>query len=264
MNFTYGLRRAYQIKPSEKAVLSTGGDLTWAELTARVARIAGALRAHGLQSGETVAVLAQNSEAYLEIYLSVAWAGGVLVPLNYRWTVSENLFALQDSDAKILFVDDAYLEAGHQLAAKIDGLILIHIGEPQTPTKAISYHQMASSGPPIDDVMRADSDLAFIFYTGGTTGRSKGVMLSHGNVMSSALHALAAGVVVPDTVYLSAAPMFHLGNGTTMFPTLLAGGKNAILHSFSARSFAESVERNRVTHTLLVPTMVQTLVDDPA
>lgn len=263
MNFTYGLRRACQLKPSEKAILSTAGDLTWSDLMEKVSRIAGALRGCGLQHGDRVAVLSQNSEAYLEIYLSVPWAGGVLVPLNYRWTVSENLFALQDSNSRILLVDDAYLEAGHQLAAKIDGLILIHIGEPRTPTKAMSYHQMASSGLPIDDAMRASDDLAFIFYTGGTTGRSKGVMLSHGNVMSSALHALAADIIPPDAVYLSAAPMFHLGNGTTMFPTLLAGGRNAILHSFSARSLAESVERNRVTHTLLVPTMVQTLVDDP-
>lgn len=263
MNFTYGLRRANQTKPLEKAILRRSGDLTWAQLTDTVSRVAGALRACGLRNGDTVAILAHNCEAYLELYLSVPWAGGVLVPLNYRWTVIENAFALRDSDAKLLIVDDEHLEAGTKLAAEIAGLTLIHLGDQPTTDRAISYRQIVSSGPPVDDAMRGSNDLAFIFYTGGTTGRSKGVMLSHGNVTASALHALAAGIITADTVYLSAAPMFHLGNGTTMFPTLLTGGQNAILPSFNARGFAESVERHRITHTLLVPTMVQTIVDDP-
>ena len=112
--------------------------------------------------------------------------------------------------------------------------------------------------------MAGRDELAGIFYTGGTTGRSKGVMLSHGNLTSSALLFLAEGCFLRDAVYLHAAPMFHLANGAAMYCMLLNAGTNAIIKAFSPDAVAQAIECFRVSHTLLVPTMIQMLVDHPA
>jgi long-chain acyl-CoA synthetase len=111
--------------------------------------------------------------------------------------------------------------------------------------------------------MADGEELAGIFYTGGTTGRSKGVMLSHGNLMVNALQSLAEGTLPRDAIYLHAAPMFHLANGHAMYCMLLNAGTNAIIKAFTPEDVAEAIEHFRVTHVLLVPTMIQMFIDHP-
>ena len=93
--------------------------------------------------------------------------------------------------------------------------------------------------------MRESRDLAGIFYTGGTTGRSKGVMLSHGNLMVNALNALGEGMWPSSTVYLHAAPMFHLANGAAMYSVLLSGGSNVVIQGFTPDGVACDPARPR-------------------
>jgi len=112
--------------------------------------------------------------------------------------------------------------------------------------------------------MRTAADLAGIFYTGGTTGRSKGVMLSHGNLMVNALNALGEGLFQSSAIYLHAAPMFHLANGAAMYSLLLSGGSNVMIQGFTPEGVMAAVQTERVTDVLLVPTMIQMLVDHPA
>src|SRR5581483_4719590 len=106
--------------------------------------------------------------------------------------------------------------------------------------------------------------LAGIFYTGGTTGRSKGVMLSHGNLMVNALNALGEGLFQSSAIYLHAAPMFHLANGAAMYSLLLSGGSNVMIQGFTPEGVMAAIQSERVTDALLVPTMIQMLVDHPA
>jgi long-chain acyl-CoA synthetase len=112
--------------------------------------------------------------------------------------------------------------------------------------------------------MRTSSDLAGIFYTGGTTGRSKGVMLSHGNLMVNSLNSLGEGLFQSTAVYLHAAPMFHLANGAAMYSLLLSGGSNVIIPAFTPEAVMSAVQNAGVTDVLLVPTMIQMLVDHPS
>ena len=113
--------------------------------------------------------------------------------------------------------------------------------------------------------MRKADDLAGIFYTGGTTGRSKGVMLSHGNLMANALNALGEGLFPGTAVYLHAAPMFHLANGAAMYSLLLSRRLQRDRSSrFTPEGVMAAMQNERVTDVLLVPTMIQMLVDHPA
>jgi len=263
MNITLGLRRALQLNPHGIAILEGDRKLTWAQLGERVGRLAGALRQLGVAKGDRVAVLMLNSSRYLELYLAVGWAGAVIVPLNIRWSVGENRDALTDCTARLLVVDSAFKEAGKALAAAIPGLALVHADDGEPAAGVPGYESLLAAAEAIPDVMAGRDDVTGIFYTGGTTGRSKGVTLSHGNVMFNALQSLAEGVFPADAVYLHAPPMFHIANGWSMYCMFINGGINAVIKAFTPEAAAAAIERFRVTNTLFVPTMIQMFVDHP-
>ncbi|QCI66973.1 acyl-CoA synthetase [Phreatobacter stygius] len=264
MNITHGFKRALQINAGGLAIVYGDRRRTWRELGERVPRLAGGLASLGVAAGDRVAILSLNSDRYLESYLATAWAGAVVVPLNIRWSPLENEDALKDCRAKVLIVDKMFAPVGDALAKTIPGLRLVYADDEAAPAGTSHYEELIAASSPIADAMARREDLAGIFYTGGTTGRSKGVMLSHDNLMANALNALAEGLFPSSAIYLHAAPMFHLANGAAMFALLLSGGSNVIIKAFSPEAVMAAVERDKVTEVLLVPTMIQMLVDHPA
>ncbi len=264
MNVTHGLRRALQINPNGLATVFGSRRRNWGEIGERVARLAAGLRSLGASAGDRVAMLSLNSDRYLELYLATAWAGAVIVPLNIRWSPLENQDALNDCRAQILFVDKTFAATGAALANAVPGLKLVYADDGDMPAGVDGYEALLTRSAPMPDAMRAGSDLAGIFYTGGTTGRSKGVMLSHGNLMVDALNALGEGLWPGTTTYLHAAPMFHLANGAAMYSLLLSGGSNVIIQAFTPEGVMAAIQNERVTDVLLVPTMIQMFVDHPA
>jgi len=264
MNTTYGLGRALLLNRDGVAVRFEDRTRTFAELADRVARLSAALQGLGVRRGERVAALSLNQDRYIEIFLGVAWAGAVVVPLNIRWRLNENEDVIRDSTPKILIVDAAFVAQGLEIARKIDGLRLVYADDGPAPAGAMEdYERLLAATSPGSEAEVSDTELAGIFYTGGTTGRSKGVMLSHRNLMSNARNMLAERPRDGDTVYLHAAPMFHLANAGAMYMHLLAGGSHAVIRAFSPEAVAKAIERFHVTDVLLVPTMIQMFVDDP-
>jgi long-chain acyl-CoA synthetase len=264
MNITHGLRRALQINPNGLATVFGNRRRNWREIGERVPRLAAGLRLLGANPGDRVAILSLNSDRYMELYLATAWAGAVVVPLNIRWSPLENEDAMRDCQANVLFVDKAFASTGAALAKAISGLKLIYADDGDVPAGMESYETLLLRSEPIPDAMRTAADLAGIFYTGGTTGRSKGVMLSHGNLMVNALNALGEGLFQSSAIYLHAAPMFHLANGAAMYSLLLSGGSNVMIQGFTPEGVMAAVQSEHVTDVLLVPTMIQMLVDHPA
>ncbi|MET0879015.1 MAG: AMP-binding protein, partial [Tardiphaga sp.] len=177
MNITQGLRRVLQTNPEGIATIDGERRRHWREVGDRVARLAGALQQLGVGQGDRVAVLMLNSDRYLELYLGIAWAGAVIVPTNVRWSATEIADSLLDCRASALVVDTAFAAMGVDLAKAVP-LTLIHADDDAGPAEAHDYEQLVRESEPILDAMRGRDDLAGIFYTGGTTGRSKGVMLS--------------------------------------------------------------------------------------
>ncbi|WP_047309794.1 AMP-binding protein, partial [Rhodopseudomonas palustris] len=176
MNITHGLRRALQINPEGLATVCAGRRRNWREVGDRVARLAAGLRASGVGDGDRVAILSLNSDRYLEMYLAAGWCGGVIVPLNIRWSALENEDALKDCRAVALVVDKAFAATGAALAQAIPSMAMIYADDGDVPAGMQSYEDLIAAHAPIPDAMRKAEDLAGIFYTGGTTGRSKGVM----------------------------------------------------------------------------------------
>ena len=262
MNITQGLRRVLQTNPKGIATVDGERRRSWGEIGERVARLAGGLQLLGIKRGDRVAVLMLNSDRYLELYLGIAWAGAVIVPTNIRWSRAEIEDSLHDCRASMLVVDKAFAAMGVELAKAVP-LKLIYADDDAGPAEADDYEKLIAASQPIPDAMVTREELAGIFYTGGTTGRSKGVMLSHANIVSNALHMLSEGLLPDGTIYLNAAPMFHLANGAAMFASLIGGGSNVVVRMFTPELVIKAIEKEKVTATLIVPTMIQMLTDHP-
>ncbi|QBQ99348.1 long-chain-fatty-acid--CoA ligase [Paraburkholderia pallida] len=259
---TQALHRARQQYGNRVAVRFAGRECTFGELAERVARLAGALQQLGMEEGDRIAMLSLNSDRYLEFQMAVPWGGGVLNPCNIRWSAAELLYALDDSGSTMLLVDDAFAELGAQLRRDAQTVReLIYCGDGAVPDGMRSYEALVAAAAPVADKYRRGEDLAGIFYTGGTTGFPKGVMLSHTNLGVAALTACATGLARPGAVYLHAAPMFHIADIGLAGPHWIEGNTHVILPSFEPGAVLEAIARYGVTHTVLVPTMIQHLVE---
>jgi long-chain acyl-CoA synthetase len=265
MSTTFGLHRAVLFNGNGAATQFENRSRTWLEVADRVARLAGGLRDLGIDRGDRVAILMLNQDRYLELYLAIAWAGAVVVPLNIRWSAAENLACVADCRPKLLVVDAAFARLGGAIAGQSPPLAVLYADDAREarPKGARDYEEILAAASPIPDVEAPETDLAGIFYTGGTTGRSKGVMLSHRNLLSSARNSLANAREDALGCYLHAAPMFHLADAGMMYLTLLTSGTHAIIRMFSPDALARAIEQFRVGTVLLVPTMVQMFVDHP-
>ncbi len=266
MSTTYGLHRALLLNGKGVAISFEQRSRTWEEVGDRVARLAGALRGLGVGKGDRIAVLMLNQDRYIELYMAVAWAGAVIVPLNIRWSALENEDAVRDCRPKALVVDAAFAAMGAEIAGKAGGLSLVYADDAANPIAsagALDYEGMIAAAAPIEDQNAGDDDLAGIFYTGGTTGRSKGVMLSHRNLMSNARNMAGEGLASQGGTYLHVAPMFHLANAAAMYLHFLVANSHAVVRMFTPDAAAQAIEKFKVTETLLVPTMIQMTVDHP-
>jgi len=141
---------------------------------------------------------------------------------------------------------------------------VIYCGDGDTPPGMHGYETLLAAAASVPDALRRGDDLAGIFYTGGTTGFPKGVMLSHANMCSSAFALQMGDFAAPGGTYLHAAPMFHLADIGAGAAHWLEGNTHAIVPAFNPELVLDTLERDRVTHVLLVPTMIQMLVDHPA
>lgn len=238
---------------------------SWGELKQRAERLAGGLKGLGLVEGDRVAMLALNSDMYTEYYFSVWWAGGVVVPLNTRWSVTENIYSLNDSGARILLVDDSFLNMVPEFRRQAAELqAVIYTGEGDCPEGMLALEDIIAAAEPVADAMRCEDDLAGLFYTGGTTGFPKGVMLGHRGLWFNAMLTASQCGMGASSVYLHAAPMFHLADGCIGLGASLAGGRHVYVPSFEPEAVLSVIESEQVTHALLVPTMVGMLLQHPA
>ena len=257
---TQGLRRAVQISRGGVATIYGERTRSWGNILERVMRFAGALRAIGLSAGGRVAILALNSDDYLELHYAVPWAGAALVPINTRLAAAEVRYILDDATPEVVICDDACLPMLAQGVPAVKAKI--HLGA-TPPAGWQSYDALIAQAAPAQDAERHDDDLAGIFYTGGSTGKAKGVMLSHDNLISNAMNAIALVGYDRTSRYLHAAPMFHLADGMATFAMTMVGGTHVMIPKFDAQACLDALARHRVTNVTLVPAMIAMMVNHP-
>ena len=260
MHLTTLLWRAARINPRGLATEHLGVTRTWKEVDGRVTRLAGAYSMLGLGEGDGLAILSHNSDRYLEALFSIFAMGGVAIPLNTRFSAAELAYCIDHSGARVLMVDSAHAERAGELSHMLRNppRVVMLDGSAEEPLSHEGLAQRPGAPAPI----RRDADaLAGIFYTGGTTGRSKGVMLSHGNLVNNALNLQPYFRFSPQTRCLHVAPMFHIAESLSIFGVTMAAGQHLFLPKFDALAFLEKVQDSAASFSGLVPTMIKRVVE---
>lgn len=278
------LARARRLFPRKEAVIDGPTRLTYAAFGERVERLAGALAGLGVRSGERVAALMANSHRYMEVYFAAERAGAVLVPLNTRLAAAEVAPIIDDAEVRLLVVDEAYLPVCRALAGTVPSLrhviVAPNASAAGTPVDAdadapevalagrlvVEYEAALRAADPMAAVARGwrDDDVVQLYYTSGTTGRPKGVMLTQVNVMANARHSVMLFGLDDRDVYIHAAPLFHLADAWSCWTLAWLGATHVFLREFAPAAYLDLIERERVTVTCIVPTIVHALLDAPA
>ncbi|HEY8745321.1 MAG TPA: AMP-binding protein [Chloroflexota bacterium] len=263
MDILTGLRRAAQCFGDCPAVIDGPVRYTWRQFDARTRLVAAGLRGIGVQPGDRVAVLMLNNYRYLELYHALPRMGGVIVPINTRLTAAEIADTLMDSGATVLVVDKTLAP----LAAAVGGSRrVVYAADGASPAGMLPYEQLPVIGaqqPALPEQVPDPDDVVGLFYTGGTTASAKGVMLTHKNMVTNSLHAIPHVEARQSDNYLYTAPLFHVA-AAGCFPIFtLVGGCHTVLRRFDPSVMLETIQRERVTVTMLVPTMINALLQTP-
>ena len=264
MYMTQCLQRTLQQNPDQLATVFGDRRRTYRQFGDRVARLAGTLQNLGMAAGDRVGMLALNSDRYLEYIMGVWWGGGVLNPVNIRWSVPEIVYSLDDCSTGILIVDEHFAPLAEQIRRSArHAPRFIYAGEGEVPVGMLGFEQLIGQIAPVEDAGRGGEDLACIMYTGGTTGFPKGVMQSHLNLWSACMPRMVDMPPIRDGRLLHVAPLFHVAGMARALIQFMAGESHVLLSNFDAAQVLQVIERERITETLLVPTMILALLAHP-
>ncbi len=240
--------------PNKRALISEDNALTYGEFNKRTNSLANALTKLGLKSGDKVAVLSRNNIEMFEICFAAAKNGMVWVPVNFRLVPSELKFVLNDAEIGILFVGDSFKDQVAGIRDDIDVPHIVDIGN--------DYEDMIRSAPPDEPACEVKPDDLFaIFYTSGTTGGPKGVMLTHENFLSAAVNHVIAYKLGPSDVSLHVQPCYHTMEASMVVSHFYVGGTNVMVTNFNGHEFWRLVEKEKITNITLVYTGLVDIVD---
>ena len=237
---------ARRVHADRVAVVDGETRLDFARLHDRCRRLGAALARLGARPGDRVAVLAANGHRLLEAFLGIPAHGMIVVPLNTRLAEPELRTIVEDCGARILITD----RAPGSLRASVDRVIAMP-DEYETLLAAVEGHVARCTD---------ESAVAALFYTGGTTGRPKGVMLTHRNLVANAFHKAVACSLTGDDVFLAAPAMFHVAGVAPLVSLVWLGGRIVTIPSFDPQRCLDVIERERATVIMPVPTMMAALL----
>jgi long-chain acyl-CoA synthetase len=260
-DLSWPLQRAQCLFGSVVAIVDGERRLAYEQLARRVGSLGRSLDRLECERGARIGFLGANSLAHVECLLAVPAFGRVLTDLNFRLSESELEFMVRDSGLEVLVVDRGQLQTARELRERAANLRhLVFDGPDPCPDDCLRYEDLvggATADPP-----RVDQDApAMISYTGGTTGVPKGVVLSHANLLANARHNLIATGHRAEDRWLHVCPMFHVAGTANVIACTWVGSRQVVLPRFAADDVIDVIERERISHTVLVPTMLAMLLD---
>ena len=249
---------------SKAALVSDQGSVNWSDLDGRVNRLTRALHGAGLVKGDRVGILLGNCPDYFELYFACARGGFVAVPLNYRLTAAEACQVLGHAQVSLLAAGVAYASAAAELRRALPSIRHHWMvgGEAAAGTESMSARMAAASADPVAPQL-AETDTFAIFFTSGTTGLPKGAMVSHANLIANGFNQLIADQSRSQDINLVATPVYHMGAVFMAVTYMMLGCTQVILPQFSTGAWLAALARHRASVGLLIPTMINALLNDP-
>ncbi len=233
--------------------------LTYGELAGAVKSLAGGLAARGFKKGDTLAIMAPNLPEYAVAFHGVAWAGGIVTTVNPTYTAHEVQHQLKDSGAKLLVTISMFLEVAKQAVDGTDVEEIFTID----PSDASSFSELMGQ-PMAEQVPVSPDDVVVLPYSSGTTGLSKGVMLSHRNCVANLVQTEAILPVEEGETVLSFLPFFHIyGMQVLMNGALCQGGQVVTMPRFDLEQFLQLCQDNKIKRGFVVPPVVLALAKHP-
>jgi long-chain acyl-CoA synthetase len=258
-NIATDLTSTAQRSPEQSAIRIDGSSVSYAQLHAMAAKVAGQLRAAGIETGDRVAIILPNVPAFPVVFYGILLAGGVVVPMNPLLKSGEIDYFFSDSGAKIAFVWPDFVGEATKGAAGSGTKIV------ECTALGPVEGALPDGEPVMEPTERADDDDALILYTSGTTGRPKGAQLTHSNIHRHARRsALDIQHTTADDVLMGCLPLFHVfGLVVGLHAAVVAGASLALIPRFDPEKAIEVIEKERVTIMLGVPTMYAAILNHP-
>ncbi|WP_208379036.1 long-chain-fatty-acid--CoA ligase [Cumulibacter soli] len=253
--------------PERPALTYQDSDLTYGELDARVSRLARGLRDLGVQPGDRVAVFMQNRAEVIESYFAVVRLGAIAVPVNFRLAAPEAQYVVENSGSSVLLADDPLVEDAAKVRASLESNVTFVVcGGRHAEFDALAYEDILSDDGSDLGVDVNEHEPAFLMYTSGTTGRPKGAVITHFNLMMNSMNSMVGQRIEPEgEVWLSGLPLFHIGGLNGILNYVMAGGHTILMASgnFSAEDVVQHFEKDHVTSCYFVPTQWKEICEVP-
>ena len=247
MIYVHSLGRALRFYPGRTALARDGRPLTFRELHTRVEGIAATLTSQGFGVGDRLALLLPNGPDYIELIYACSMLGVMAVPLNTRLSTKEIDGVLEDARPHGIVRHSSLVVPGVQLSWQ----------------QVVDEEPLPISSDPVPRIFYDPEAVLGLIYTSGTTGQPKGVMVTHGNILADVHNFNYWMRYTEGGVYMHAAPIFHIADFPSMFAAPAFGASQVTIPKFSAQAFCETVQQEHVTHSVLVPTMINLFTQFP-
>lgn len=257
------IEKARKLYPGKEAVICGNQRVTYEESYRRSKKLAGFFQEKGIERGDVVSILHYNCHYFFEAYYATAFCGAILNPINVRLSPNEILYILKDAESKLLITNQQYSVHLERINAPVPAIVWTGNDVPKS-FGGIGYETIISSLPrgagfkqlPIDE-----HDVAHLYYTSGTTGKPKGVPLSHKNVTTHALCAIGELTIADTDNWLHAAPLFHLADAWATFAFTAAGATHTMVKDFRPKDVFALIEKEGVTISNMIPSMLNMLIN---
>ena len=280
MDVTYFLAKAADLWPHKEALVDGSKRFSYQEIYDRSRKLSVVLTKKGIGKGQVVSIVAPNSHEFLEAYFACAMAGIILNPINYRLAPGEIASIIADAGSSALLthadfrqlIIDVLATFSENSSPRLDlaEIPIIsfrdnkEVAKPATWSDYEAELDAAIIEKGADSGQNALEQIANLYYTSGTTGEAKGVMLTYGNVSCHALCAIAELKLSDADIWMHAAPMFHLADAWAVFAITAVGGKHVILPYFRGDKALATIESEKISISNLIPTMLNAMINDEA
>ncbi len=262
------LKRALAVYGAKEAVVSGDLRLTYKQLGERVNRWGNLMRSLGVEQGDRVAIISQNSHRMLDGFFGAPLVGAIYQPINFRLVAPDFEYILNHAEAKVLIVEDWIAPAIEEIRPQLKSVehFIFHTDDSiSAPAGWRDYEELLAAAPAHDPepAVVDENDVSTILYTSGTTGKPKGVMSTHRNLYINAMNSIIEFGLTHDDVYLHTLAQFHCNGWGLPYAVTGVGGKHVIVKKYEPASFFDLVIRERMTFACMPPTMINMALNHP-